>query len=425
MLTEGWDANTVTHILGVRAFGTQLLCEQVVGRALRRLSYEPGENRDPDGHPLLDAEYADILGIPFDFASEAVRTERKPPKPVTRIVALKEREGLTIRFPRVAGYRKELPGDRFVAVFTDNSKFEITPAMVGASQARLEGVVGEGHDIAPGALDAMTESGVAMALSKKLVENHFNDDGMLPYHLVGKLQPIARRWIRECVTIKGEGMKTGMLAYPRIADRAAALIYAAMKPPEAEGEPVVRAVLDHFSPTGSSADVSFITSKETLWHTRADRCHVNIVVCDSDWEAEFARVVEKHPDVISYVKNQALGFEIVYRDGGAPRRYLPDFIVRIDDGRGPDDPLNLIAEVKGEKDVTDQIKIETARKMWVEAVNNLGDWGRWAFHEFSDPFTMETEFAALVSDAQSRMSLLDEAARGLAELFGGDIASRR
>jgi len=83
MLTEGWDTNTVTHILGVRAFGTQLLCEQVIGRALRRLSYEPGESADPAGNRLLDAEYADILGIPFDFAIEPIAVKKKTPKPVT------------------------------------------------------------------------------------------------------------------------------------------------------------------------------------------------------------------------------------------------------------------------------------------------------------------------------------------------------
>ena len=117
MLTEGWDTNTVTHILGVRAFGTQLLCEQVVGRALRRLSYDPGETRDPVGHRLLDAEYADILGIPFDFATEPVKIKKKPPKPVTRVFAVKERSALAIRFPRVAGYRNGLPDDRFDGPF--------------------------------------------------------------------------------------------------------------------------------------------------------------------------------------------------------------------------------------------------------------------------------------------------------------------
>jgi hypothetical protein len=138
MLTEGWDTNTVTHILGVRAFGTQLLCEQVIGRALRRLSYEPGETRDPAGHRLLDAEYADILGIPFDFAIEPVKVKKKPPRPVTHVFAVKERAALAIRFPRVAGYRPELPEDRFDAHFTEDSRLVLDPSLVGPSKARLE-----------------------------------------------------------------------------------------------------------------------------------------------------------------------------------------------------------------------------------------------------------------------------------------------
>ncbi len=406
MLTEGWDANTVTHILGVRAFKTQLLCEQVIGRALRRLSYEPGDKRDPAGHPLLDAEYADILGIPFAFATEPVKAKKTAPKPVTRVAAQPERADLAIRFPRVAGYRTELPAERFDAHFTEESRLDLSPALVGPSTARLEGLVGEGHDISPETLDEMRPSTVAMHLSKRLVERYFRDgDGMAPYHLVGKLQPISRRWIEECLTLTG-GTKLGMLTYADVADKAAALIYAAMARHAGEhGEPVVRAMLDPFNPAGSSDHVNFITSKETLWRTRADRSHINIVVCDSDWEAEFARVVEGHPATLSYVKNQALGFELPWLDGAIPRRYLPDFIVRIDDGRGPGDPLNLIVEIKGEKSATTRIKAETARTLWVPAVNALKAFGRWDFVEFDDVFAIEAAYAALVEKLQGQNQL--------------------
>jgi len=403
MLTEGWDTNTVTHILGVRAFGTQLLCEQVIGRALRRLSYEPGDECDPAGHRLLDTEYADILGIPFDFATEPVKVEKKTPKAVTRIFAVKERAGLAIRFPRVAGYRNELPEDRFDARFTADSRLVLDPGLVGPSQARLEGVVGEGHDISPDTLDEMRPSTVAMHLSKRLVERYFRDgEAIPPYHLVGKLQPITRRWLSECLTLSG-GTKIGMLTYADIGDKAAALIYTAIAREAGDrGAPIVKAVLDPFNPAGSTDNVSFITSKDTLWQTRPDRCHINYVVCDSDWEAEFARVVEAHPATMSYVKNQALGFEAPWRDGATPRRYLPDFIVRIDDGRGPDDFLNLIVEVKGQKDATTQIKAETMRTLWVPGVNNLAVHGRWEFVEFDDVFAIENAFEKLVVSLQSK-----------------------
>ena len=114
MLTEGWDTNTVTHIVGVRAFGTQLLCEQVVGRALRRQSYE----LDPKTQ-LFPVEYADILGIPFAFTAKPVAAPIVAPKPVFRVQAVKERAVLEIIFPRVEGYRVDLPGERLQARFSE------------------------------------------------------------------------------------------------------------------------------------------------------------------------------------------------------------------------------------------------------------------------------------------------------------------
>ena len=277
----------------------------------------------------------------------------------------------------------------------------LDPSLVGPSKARLEGIVGEGHDISPETLDQMRPSTVAMHLSKHLVERYFRDgEAIPPYHLVGKLQPITRRWITEYLTLAG-GTKTGMLTYADIADKAAALIYAAIARHAGErGEPIIKAVLDPFNPSGSTDHVSFITSKDTLWQTRPDRCHINYVVCDFDWEAEFARVVESHPATICYVKNQALGFEVPWRDGATPRRYLPDFIVRIDDGNESNDPLNLIVEIKGQKDATTQIKAETTRTLWVPGVNNLKTYGRWDFIEFDDVFAIEDAFARLIQGLQ-------------------------
>jgi len=271
----------------------------------------------------------------------------------------------------------------------------LDPSLVGPSKARLEGIVGEGHDISPDTLDDMRPSTVAMYLSKHLVERYFRDgDAIPPYHLVGKLQPITRRWLADCLTLKG-GTKIGMLTYADIADKVAALIYTAIARHAGErGTPLIKAVLDPFNPAGSTDHVSFITSKTTLWHTRPDRCHINYVVCDSDWQAEFCRVVEGHPATICYVKNQAVGFEVPWRDGATPRRYLPDFI---DDGRGPDDPLNLVVEVKGEKDATTQIKAETMRTLWMPGVNNLKTFGRWEFIEFDDVFAIEENYAALIT----------------------------
>lgn len=390
MLTEGWDANTVTHILGVRAFGTQLLCEQVIGRGLRRQSYELNDKG------LFNTEYADILGIPFDFATEPQDVVRNPPKPTTRVYALKERNSLSIRFPRVAGYRTELPSDTFTATFGTDSVLTLTPELVGPCTVRLEGLVGEGHDISPESLDEMRPNTVAIHLTKKLIELYFREpDQDVPYYLYNQLQPITRRWVQTCLKLEG-GTKSGMLTYAELAEKACELIYQAIvRSAGEEGTGVIKAMLDPYNPHGYTDHVSFITTKQTLWSTTLS--HVNYVVCDSDWEAEFARVVESHPSTISFVKNQALGFEVPYRIGSVPHRYIPDFIIQVDDGHGTDNPLNLIVEVKGFRGVNEQIKAETMANLWVPGVTNLKTYGRWAFAEFRNAFQMETEYAALLN----------------------------
>jgi type III restriction enzyme len=236
MLTEGWDANTATHVLGVRAFGTQLLCEQVIGRALRRQSYEL------NAEDLFDVEYADVLGIPFDFTAKPVVAPPQKPRETIQVRAVHpDRDALEIRFPRVEGYRIELPNERLTATFDETS------------------------------------------------------------------------------------------------------------------------------------------------------------VLDSDWEAEFCRVVEAHPRVYAYVKNHNLGFEIPYRYGSELRRYRPDFIVLVDDGRGADDLLHLIVEIKGFRREDAKDKQATVETYWLHAVNNLGAYGRWDFAEFGAVYAIEAEFDRLVA----------------------------
>ena len=160
------------------------------------------------------------------------------------------------------------------------------------------------------------------------------------------------------------------------------------------GEHPVKAILDAYNPTGSTAYVNFTTSKETRWQTDPRRCHINWVVCDQDWEAEFCRVAEAHPKVRAYVKNQNLGLEVPYLDGSQARKYLPDFIVQVDDGKP--DPLNLIVEIKGYRGENAKEKANTMRSYWVPGVNNLGKFGRWDFAEFTSVFEIEAEFDALL-----------------------------
>ena len=164
------------------------------------------------------------------------------------------------------------------------------------------------------------------------------------------------------------------ILYLELADMACERIAAAITETHAQERPV-KAVLDPFNPTGTTDFVNFTTSK-TTWTTGPERCHINYVVCDSDWEAEFCRVVEAHPRVLAYAKNQNLGLEVPYRSGFTTRRYLPDFVVLVDDG-GPD-PLHLIVEIKGYRQENAKDKANTMRAYWVPGVNNLGRFGRWA-----------------------------------------------
>ena len=385
MLTEGWDANTVTHIMGVRAFGTQLLCEQVVGRGLRRQSYDLNK----DG--LFNVEYADILGIPFNFTAAPVVAPVTKPAKTTRVQALKERSALEITFPRVEGYRYDLPEERITAEFTDDSRFELNPGNVGPCVVRNEGIVGEGVELTPQVLEDKRPSELSFHLAKRLLYTRYRDPGEdPPMHLFGDLQRVCRRWLNEGYLVT-KGVPTGAILYTELADNAAELIFMACQRAD-QGQKRIKAILDAYNASGSTRVVAFNTTKG-VWTTAPDKSHVSHVVLDSDWEAELARVLESHPRVLSYVKNQGMQFEVPYRDGAA-RRYVPDFIVRIDDGR--DEPLNLIIETKGFRGEDAQLKAETMKTLWVPGVNNLGAYGRWAFAEFTDVYAIQDAFGRLV-----------------------------
>ena len=162
------------------------------------------------------------------------------------------------------------------------------------------------------------------------------------------------------------------------------------------GDRAVKVVLDPYNPAGSTIHVNFTTSKQTRWKTDERRCHVNWVMCDSDWEAEFCRVVESHSLVRAYVKNQGLGLEVPYRSGSEARTYIPDFIVLVDDGRGEDDLLHLVVEIKGFRREDAKEKKATMDTYWVPGANRLGTYGRWAFAEFTDVYTIPDGLDAVI-----------------------------
>ena len=394
MLTEGWDANNVTHVLGVRAFGTQLLCEQVVGRALRRQSYDLND----DG--LFNVEYADVLGIPFDFTAEPVVAPPQPPRETVEVRAVvPERNACEIRFPRVQGYRVELPKERLRAEFDDDATLELTPDLVGPTITQNQGIIGKPVDLTLEGLENVRRNTLLYELTWRLLETKYRDAGEDPkLYLFGQLKQITGRWLDDHLVCKG-GTFPAQLMYLELADMACERIAQGIGSPsrEPQARPPVKAILHPYSPWGSTATVRFTTSKKRRWRTDARQCHVNWAVCDSDWEAEFCRVAEADSRVRAYVKNQGLGLDVPYLHGSESRTYVPDFILKVDDGRGNGDLLNLVVEIKGYRREDAKDKKKTMDAYWIPGVNDLRGFGRWAFAELTDNWTMEEALDAAIA----------------------------
>ena len=396
MLTEGWDANTVTHILGVRAFGTQLLCEQVVGRGLRRTSYALGD----DGR--FEPEYAEVYGVPFSFIPASGSRPDPTPGPIpTRVRALPERIAAELTFPRLVGYRWEIPDEQLEADFTEESALALDSRDV-PTRTDVAAVVGETEEHRLEHFEAMRAQEVAFVLAKRLLDRYFrapDDDGQpgaeRPW-LFPRLVEIAKRWMTECVTTRDDAF-VGLLAMAQRADDAVEKLYHSIVRYQG-GERRLVPLMRPFEPVGSTRHVDFDTTKD-VYVTDADRCHISHVVCDSGWEAHVADKLEHSPAVRSYVKNQGLGFSIPYTIDGQQRSYVPDFIARIDDGHGDDDLLNLLIEVSGAGRRDKQLKVDTTRELWIPAVNNHGGFRRWRFIEVTDPWEAAGMIEAVVNDA--------------------------
>lgn len=403
MLTEGWDVNTVTHILGARAFGTQLLCEQVVGRGLRRSSYQAND----DGH--FTPEYAEVLGIPFSFAASHTNAVTPPDIEPTHIRAVEGREAQEIRFPRVIGYRQLLPPGRLVARFDDNARLIITPDDV-ATRADLEPIVGEGTKISLDYLRQMREREILFKLAGHVLEMKFAaEDGSPQPYLFPQVLRITQEWLADYFQVRGN-VPPAVVIWRHFADQAAERIHRAV---QVEGQPEsghLQAILNSYNAEGSSRHVRFMTRKTSLWETAPDKCQINYVVGDSDWELSFAQTLEDMPEVLAYVKNQGLDFHIPYTHGGHDRRYEPDFILRWDRGAARE-PLNLVVEIKGARDNQDAAKAQTAENTWVPAVNNAGRFGLWMFIELTEPY----DAARALRDTVAKKLAEWDAIKGAAE----------
>jgi type III restriction enzyme len=403
MLTEGWDANTVTHILGVRAFGTQLLCEQVVGRGLRRMSYstEPltaqvdGKTVEFEGFPT---EYAEVYGVPFSFIPcSGSGGDPKPGPTPTRVRALPDRVDREITFPRLMGYRYDLPEAKLEVKFTDESRLALSSRDLPTKTENAP-IIGESviHDLAD--LNSRRPQEVAFLLAKLTLEKYFRQDGAKLTDKTKKhrfdaevqtwrfppLLDITRKWLGQCVQCKDNTFPQ-LLLLLQFAHDAADRIYKAIVE-STPGSKALKPILRPYDTTGSTRHVDFDTRRPTFL-TRPDKCHVSHVVADTNsWEQKLAQAVEEMDEVFAYVKNQNLSFTIPYTLSGEEHNYYPDFLVRFDDGRGPGDLLNLILECTGEKKKDKEAKVATAKTLWVPAVNNHGEFGRWAFLEIQDPW---------------------------------------
>ena len=399
MLTEGWDANTVTHILGLRAFGTQLLCEQVVGRGLRRMSYAA------NAEGKFSPEYAEVYGVPFSFIpTSGATTDAVPGAMATRVRALEDRIACEITFPRLVGYRFELPAEKLRAVFSDESQLPLSTADI-PTKTENRPIVGETSIHTLDDLKKRRDSEVAFLLAKLTLEKYFRQDGekrtdrpsehRFDAEVQGWLFPqvlaITKRWLAECVTCKDNTFPQ-LLLLLEFAHDAADRIYKAIVA-SSDGTPALRPLLRPYDTVGSTRYVDFDTTK-AVYRTNPAKCHISHVVADTgSWEQKLAEALEEMPEVSFYVKNQGLNFSIPYTLNGDDRQYYPDFITRLGD-------LSLIIEVSGEARKDKAAKVSTARTLWVPAVNNHGGFGRWAFVEVSDPWNAQRTIRGVLAGVE-------------------------
>ncbi len=401
MLTEGWDANTVTHVCGVRAFGSQLLCEQVAGRALRRRSYQllPYNKQ---GEQLTSAEvkrykkenvvwkfppeYAHIIGVPFKTFKGGGSGVTPPPKPKTQVFALKERSDMEIVFPNIIGYRSQTVDSVITADYVNVPKFRLNFNDVPTETTLASAVEGDSGVVLKSDYRDLRDAQVVYELTRWLINLKYTDhDNGRQFQLFAALKRVVQQWYDQQIeVIGGDGSRElrRLAVFWRPTDVVAS-IYEGIRA-ASQGEERITAILNYYNPEGSTRYVHGATSRE-VWPTK--KSHVNYVVADTDsWEQKAAKTLEQMKEVRHYVKNAFLGFSIPYIDGTQEHQYVPDFIARVRGGKSGEE-VNLIIEISGFSDdrtAHKDLKRYYATQYWLPAANNLGIYGRWDFIEISD-----------------------------------------
>ena len=382
MLPEGWDAKTVTHIMGLRAFTSQLLCEQVVGRGLRRTSYETKKQRDPETGKtieLFEPEYVNIFGVPFTFLPHE-RGENGPPlppNPKTAIEPVAEKADFEISWPNVIridhNYRThlsldwqhlkilELDASRTAQVAELAQFVEGKPDMTKITAIDLEALGREFRtqrlifETARDVYDQMQENwrgGRAFLLAQlvRLVEQFICSDRISITPALFLRDNLRRRLV---ITLN--------------MNKVVQHIWEAIRFENTES---LKLVFDRDRPIRSTGDMG-------TWYTgrpceRTARSHINFCVQDSTWEASEAFALDHSPEVAAWVKNDHLGFEVFYVYRGVVRKYRPDFLIRLRSGD------MLVLETKGQDSEQNQTKRQFLAE-WVNAVNAHGGFGRWSW----------------------------------------------
>ena len=408
MLNEGWDANNVTHILGIRAFDSQLLCEQVVGRGLRRMDYVP----DPDTG-LLTEEYVDIYGVPFSLIPYKGRDTGSPPpqdQPKNHVRALDERSDFEIRFPQVEGYAFALKRNLITADITKVTPLAIEPEIEPTSvfvKPRVGYQIGVPNLVGPGQFEEQDRSRyyqsthlqtiefeIARQVVLLMVGDHqqdinpvANSDPRLRLQSRHQLFPQVLRLVHEYVEhkVSFRGVDPRELGQQKYFQRVVERLLSAIRPDESQGEPPLLPILNRYSPLGSTAGVDFKTTKPVFM---TQYSHINAVAADTArWEQSAAFRLEQavHQGTARfYARNDQLGFTIPYEFMGGSHIYEPDFLIHLAN------EVTIILEIKGLEDEQDRAKHQAAQR-WVTAVNHWGKLGRWQFHVNRDPQMLSQE----------------------------------